>query len=132
MRPRAWQIGLGLVLLVLFEIGIETGVVRTLRSPSLEHTLRRAQSPAFAPVFVILLSGLALGAALLVRRWREVGARSGYFEALQHPGPEKLVEGVMLSMKSGRGLPGVDALVAQVAAITASASTSAAARPCVG
>jgi hypothetical protein len=104
MRPRAWQIGLWLFLVALL-VALE---------PLLEEN---ANSPAFVPVTTVLVAGLAVGAGFALQRWRLSRARSAYLKALQHAGPEKLIDAIVRSMTSARALPDADAFSAQSRAI---------------
>lgn len=109
MRPRAWQVGLWLLLVAGLSLGLQTG--------ALEAILEKASSPAFVPVFTVVFLVVVLGGALIVRRWRQAGVRSGSLQALLDPGPERVIEVVARSLKGARMLPDADAFSAQARAV---------------
>lgn len=108
-RPGVWTIGLWLVLVALLAIGFQ--------ARALEGVLKNASSPGFVPIFAFVVVGLAFGATLALRRWRQSALRAEYLSALKHAGPEKLIDVVAAAMKHARALPDADAFSAQSRAI---------------
>ncbi len=109
MRPRVWGVGLWLVLVAAFVAAFQAG--------GLQALLRHADSPAFVPVFTVLIVGVSVTAGILLARWRQESVRSGYVKALQQPTPDALLQVVERSMSMSRALPDIDALSAQSKAL---------------
>lgn len=75
-------------------------------------------APAVPPeVFPFLIAALALAATLAFARWKARSVRTNYMRALQHAGPERLIEELERSMQAASALPDVDAFTAQSKAI---------------
>lgn len=109
MKPKAWMLGLWLVLVVGFVVAFQMGL--------LEGLARTANSPVFVPGLILLIMVMVIGGALAVARMRQSSFRSDYVKALASPTPEPLIEVIERSRKTNQAVPEVDALTAHSKAI---------------
>lgn len=108
-RVRLRHLALWLALVCLALLALHSG--------GLDLVRKYADSRAFVPVFTLGFVGLVLGGVLVVARWRRDRARSAYMTALQHVGPEKLVQAVEQTWASAHAFPDLDAFSAQARAL---------------